>query len=439
MVAAPPADADRYRLANAGVAVCLLDDASGLTSDHDGIALADFDIADGRIAAIRPTGATEPEGAVVDLRRGLVWPCFVDMHTHLDKGHIWERAPNPDGSFEQALATVRGDRAANWSAEDLRPRIEFGLRCSYAHGTAAIRTHLDTDEIQAGITWPLFREIKQEWAGRIELQAATICVMDDFVGPPGERLADLVADCGGLLGGVTYMMPGLEAGLDRVFRLAADRGVDLDFHVDESLDPEARSLRLIAEAALRIGFQGRVVAGHCCSLAMQPEDDVDRTLDLLAEAGIAIVSLPMCNLYLQDRTPGRTPRSRGITLVHELKARGIPVAVASDNCRDPFYGFGDHDMLEVFTQAVRIAHLDRPYGDWPRAVTATPAAVMGLDGTGRIAVGASADLICFSGRRYSELLSRREPDRIVLRAGRAVDTALPSYEELDHLVYGAET
>ncbi|MCG8690228.1 MAG: amidohydrolase family protein, partial [Minwuiales bacterium] len=155
--------------------------------------------------------------------------------------------------------------------------------------------------------------------------------------------------------------------------------------------------------------------------------------------GIAIVSLPMCNLYLQDRTPGRTPRSRGITLVHELKARGIPVAVASDNCRDPFYGFGDHDMLEVFTQAVRIAHLDRPYGDWPRAVTATPATVMGLDGTGRIAVGASADLICFSGRRYSELLSRREPDRIVLRAGRAVDTALPSYEELDHLVYGAET
>src|SRR5260370_16798136 len=80
----------------------------------------------------------------------------------------------------------------------------------------------------------------------------------------------------------------------------------------------------------------------------------------------------MCNLYLQGREPGRTPRWRGVTLLHEMKTRGIPVAVASDNCRDPFHGYGDHDMLEVFRQATRIAHLHRPHGDWPRPVP-TPA------------------------------------------------------------------
>src|SRR5207248_2671746 len=83
----------------------------------------------------------------------------------------------------------------------------------------------------------------------------------------------------------------------------------------------------------------------------------------VAEAGIAIVSLPMCNLFLQDRTPGRTPRWRGVALLHEIRARGIRVAIASDNCRDPFYGYGDHDMLEVFREAVRIAHLDRLIAD----------------------------------------------------------------------------
>jgi hypothetical protein len=131
---------------------------------------------------------------------------------------------------------------------------------------------------------------------------------------------------------------------------------------------------------------------------------------------------------------GRTPRWRGVTLLHELRERGIRVAVASDNCRDPFYGYGDHDMLEVFTQAARIAHLDRPVGTWPAAVTSTPAAVMRLPDAGRIAPGAPAELVVFNARGYSELLSRPQSDRIVLRGGKPIDTTLPDYRELDHLM-----
>ncbi len=93
----------------------------------------------------------------------------------------------------------------------------------------------------------------------------------------------------------------------------------------------------------------------------------------------------MCNLYLQDRrTDGTTPYWRGVTLLHEMKARGIKVAVASDNTRDPFYAYGDLDMLEVYRMATRILHLDHPVADWPAAATATPAEIMGLDGAGRL-------------------------------------------------------
>jgi cytosine deaminase len=116
-----------------------------------------------------------------------------------------------------------------------------------------------------------------------------------------------------------------------------------------------------------------------------------------------------------------------------MAARGIPVSVANDDCRNAFYGFGDQDMLEVFTQAVRIAHLDRPYGNWPRAVTATPAGVMKLAGRGVIRIGGAADLVLFKARRMSELLSRPQSDRVVLRRGRAIDTTLPDYREIDDL------
>jgi len=117
-----------------------------------------------------------------------------------------------------------------------------------------------------------------------------------------------------------------------------------------------------------------------------------------------------------------------------MKARGIPVAISSDNIRDPFYAYGDLDAVEVFTQAVRIAHLDHPVGDWPSAITRTPADTMGLGDVGRLRTGGPADLVIFRARTYSELLSRPQQGRIVLRAGNAIDTTLPDYRELDGTV-----
>ena len=131
-------------------------------------------------------------------------------------------------------------------------------------------------------------------------------------------------------------------------------------------------------------------------------------------------------MYLQDRAPGRTPRWRGATILHEMKARGIPVAVSSDNTRDPFYAYGDLDAVEVYTQATRIAHLDHPVGDWPMAIARTPADTMGQGDVGRLKAGGPADLVLFRARSYSEFLSRPQHDRAVLRAGIAEPDEVPA-------------
>lgn len=430
---------DSYWLRNATIPAAFLTDLPAeVPISPDGLAVMDVAIRHARVAAVVAAGdarvvAVSPE-ASVDLQRGQVWPCLVDVHTHLDKGHTWERAPNPDGTFAGALRTVAADRAARWSAEDVRRRMEFGLKCSWAHGTRAVRTHLDSFAEQAATTWPVFEGLRKEWAGRVELQAVSLVPLQIFGAHEGDVLADRVAAAGGILGAVAYMSPEIDALLDRLFALAAERGLDVDFHCDESGDVGARALSHIARAVLRRRFRGRVVCGHCCSLAVQAPDVVSDTLDLTAEAGISVVSLPMCNLYLQDRVPGRTPRWRGVTLLHEFAARRVAVSVASDNCRDAFHGFGDHDMLEVFREATRVCHLDRPYADWPRAVTTTPADLMGLADGGRIGPGRPADLVLFEGRTWSELLSRPQANRVVLRNGRAIERRLPDYRELDDLL-----
>ena len=433
-VALPPVE--RYRLANVTVPVVLARNGGELAGSGDGLARADIVIASGRIEAVTPPGATAVEA--VDLDGGMVFPCFVDAHTHLDKGHIWPRAANPDGTFPGALETVGADRAANWSEADVRARMTFALKSAYAHGTAAIRTHIDSVADQIDISWPLLAEVREEWRGRIDLQGSSLCGIDTAVEPGYfDRMAGMLKRHGGGLGCVTYMSPSLPGGLEAIFRTALDNGLRLDFHVDETMDPAAHSLRLIAEAAIRFDWRGqgngRIVVGHCCSVAVQPEDEAARTLDLVAKAGLAVVSLPMCNMYLQDRQAGRTPRRRGVTLLHEMKARGIPVIVSSDNTRDPFYAYGDLDMLEVYRQATRILHFDHPVADWPMTVTGTPADVCGFEGRGMVGAGQPADLVAFRGRTWTELLSRPEADRTVIRAGRAIDTSLPDYRELDHL------
>lgn len=423
-----------YRLSRARAPAALIETLH-LEADRAGLALVDIEVTGGRIGRIEAAAqAAGREG--IDLAGRMILPAFVDCHTHIDKGHIWPRTPNPDGTFPSALESVGRDRVARWNAADVERRMEFSLRSAYAHGTAALRTHLDSLPPQETISWPVFETMRERWSGRIALQAASLIIIEQVRDHRWfASLVDRVADAKGVLGCVTFMVPDLDALLDEVVRAAARRNLDLDFHADETADPLAVSLERIADAVLRNRFKGRVLAGHCCSLAQQADDAARRTLDKVAEAGVSIVSLPMCNMYLQDRrTNGTTPRWRGVTLLHEMKARGIRVAVASDNTRDPFYAYGDLDMLEVFREATRILHLDHPFGDWPQAMANAPADIMGLTDAGRLRPGTPANFIIFRGRAWSELLSRPESDRIVVRSGRAIERKLPDYAELDDLM-----
>ena len=417
--------------------VCLVDTAPG-TADKHGIVDFDLVIADGRIGDLLPSGSADA-ALGPDLDHSLVLPGLIDCHTHLDKGHIWPRTPNPTGDVPGAVVATTADRTANWNAEDVRARMEFGLETAYAKGVVAIRTHLDSLAPQAGISFPVFKAVRDAWAGRIALQASSIAPIDIFLTDEGRALADIVADANGNLGcGSRFtkiandpVPPEFDDAINRLFALAEERGLDVDLHVDESSDAAARALIRIARAAAQRGFPNRILCGHCSSLALQTDEYIAETIGACVEAGIDAVSLPPVNMYLQSRNGGRTPRWRGVTVLHEMKAAGMRVAVAGDNCRDPFYAYGDHDMLETFTLAVKILHLDHPFGDWIASAGPVPAAIMRLDGDGLLRRGARADLIVLKARSYSEMLARHQFDRVVLRDGKAIDTTLPDYRRLD--------
>jgi cytosine deaminase len=391
-------------------------------------------------SVVRSEGSAAPQSQArdaaerVNLEGAMVFPGLVDAHVHIDKCHTWDRAPNRTGSFEEALATLLRDKA-NWTRQDILRRAGFALHCAWEHGTRAVRTHVDTWLPWGELNHAAMQELRDAWKGRIELQTVPLTGIENYSGADGDAIADLALKYGACaLGGWSPMTADLPRLLDRLLAIARDRGIGIDLHVDENGNPTEEVLRTLAEAVIRNRFELPVVCGHCCSLAVQPPQRQNSTIALVREAGIRVVSLPLCNLYLQDRrgtgSPG-TPHWRGLTLIHELLDAGVPVACASDNVRDAFYPYGDLDASEVYIQSVRLAHLDSRLSASVGIVTTTAADIIGLPTLGRIAPGSPAQLVVFPARSFSEFLSRPASRRRLVDGESIRDARPPGYEELD--------
>jgi cytosine deaminase len=408
----------------------------------DGCALVDLEIERGLIARIAPAAHGRADENILDLEGRQVWPRLVDMHTHLDKGEVAPRA-NADGTLDGGANATAADRRF-WTPDDLRARMDFAIRCAYAQGVSAIRTHLDSNHDGVATAWSVFNELREEWAGRVLLQGVGLVPLPHFTGPLGVEIADLVTRHGGVLGAVTDAIgtawsdpsSALDRALDSFLTIAAERDLDVDLHVDQTASVGAFALPHIARAVMRGKFAGQVVCGHCVNLSLQPEAIIQETAALCREANIGIVTLPAQMMYLMDRSPLRTPRWRGVTAGKELLAAGVPLAVAGDNCRDAWFPYGNHDMVETFQQGVKVLQLDHPIANTPATVGPIPAALMKIGALGSIVAGEPADLILFSARTLDELMSRPQSDRIVVNRGVGAQCVLPDYSELDQWVIG---
>lgn len=361
-------------------------------------------LAEGRIAGIDPVPGPATQTVI---------PLPVEPHVHLDKAFTIHRARATAPGLFGAIEAMAADKV-RWTPLDLLTRIEDGMAEAWASGCRAIRSHIDWNEPAVPLAWEVAAEVAEEWADRMPLIRSSLSPID-LLGDPdhGPAIAERVARDGQVLGAFIYRHPGLETGIPFAFDLAEKHDLRLDFHVDEGLEVEAAALDLIVAEATRRGMGDRVLCGHACSLSIRP--DADRAIAALAASGVALTVMPTTNLYLQDMTPGRSPRLRGLAPAQELRAAGVSVLLGSDNVCDPFYPMGLHDPLESLRLAALAAHLDPD--DWVDAVTDAPARALGL-APQSLAVGEPADFLLFPAPDLLSALARPGVPREVWRAGR---------------------
>jgi cytosine deaminase len=387
----------------------------------------DIGIRDGRIVAVEPAlAATAAEE--VDAAGQLVTPPFVDAHFHMDSTLSYGLPRvNQSGTLLEGIA-LWGELKPTLTQDAIVERVLAYCDWAVGKGLLAIRSHVDVCDPRLLAVEALL-QVRERVKPYLDLQLVAF-PQDGVLRSPGAlalltRALDLGVD---VVGGIPHFERTMGEGAESVrllCELAAERGLRVDMHCDETDDPLSRHIETLSFHAQRLGLQGRVAGSHLTSMHSMDNYYVSKLLPLIAEAGVAAIANPLINITLQGRHD-TYPKRRGMTRVPELLAAGVPVAFGHDCVMDPWYSLGSGDMLEVAHMGLHVAQMTsqaamRQCFD---AVTTTPARILGLEGYG-LDVGCRADLVLLQARDVVEALRLRAHRLLVLRAGRVVARSEP--------------
>jgi cytosine/creatinine deaminase len=387
----------------------------------------DLAIAGGRFVSIEKASVPAQAALVLDAEGRMAVPGFVEPHIHLDKALISERAPvNVSGTLTEAIE-ILWEIKRNYTIDEIADRACRVLAHALDNGISRLRTHVDVDPI--GGTRPAQGLIRarERFRGLMDIQIVAF-PQEGIVRSPGTET--LMREAMKLGVDVVGGMPFNETSpadsrrhIEIAFDIAREFDADIDMHVDETDDPMARTLEILAELTIRHGWQGRVTAGHTCALASYPRNYADQVIGRLREAGVSMIANPATNLMLQGRLDDY-PKRRGVTQVKELLAAGINVACGQDCVHDTFYPFGQNDPLEIGFLLCHASHMSQPAEILAVMDMVTANGAKALRGPAfGIAVGALADLVVLDARDPREAFATRAPRRWVIRKGKLIAEA----------------
>jgi len=391
----------------------------------DGRRGIDIAIEGERIAAVGPNlqarGMRE-----IDAGGDLVSPPFVDAHFHMDATLSYGLPRvNESGTLLEGIA-LWGELKPQLAQEALIERALQYCDWAVARGLLAIRTHVDVCDDRLLAVEALL-EVKRRVASYIDLQLVAF-PQDGLLRSPTafDNLKRAIAMGVDVVGGIPHFERTMAQGAESVRLLcefAAEKGLMVDMHCDETDDPLSRHIETLAYETQRLGLRGRSTGSHLTSMHSMDNYYVSKLIPLIAESGVAAIANPLINITLQGRHD-TYPKRRGMTRVPELLAAGVPVAFGHDCVMDPWYGLGSGDMLEVAHMGLHVAQMtgQAAMRQCFLAVTETPARILGLQDYG-MAPGCHADLVLLDAGGPVEAIRLRAVRRMVMRRGEVLSEA----------------
>ncbi len=345
----------------------------------------------------------------------VVLPAFVDAHVHLDQ--TLSMSFNKSGTLIEANE-IWDEEKRRLSYERYLSRALQAQNTAISLGTAALRTHVD---VYSSGFWMALEGILDARERHKDLLTVQVVALGRSGNTPQDdrALQEAIKMGVDIIGGAPTFSSDYRKSIDKLFELAELHGKPLDLHIDDIDDGRVNTLEYLADKTIERGMQGKVTAGHCCSLSFMDDATADRVMEKVKEAQIHIITLPSADLIQMGR--GLKPSPRGITRVKELLGRNINVAAASDKVRDSFNPLGSYDLLHTANLLAHAAHMTG-VKEMPlclEMVTHKPADIMGLSEYG-LFEGSQADLVVLNAKSLTAVLAS-VPDRLgVFRKGQLV-------------------
>jgi len=399
----------------------------------DGRIGIDIGIKDGKIAALEVALTAKAEKEI-DASGYLVSPPFVDAHFHMDATlSLGQPRLNQSGTLLEGIA-LWGELKPHLTVETIKERALRYCDLAVARGLLAIRSHVDICDPRL-LAVDALLEVRKEVAPYLDLQLVAFPQDGYFRTPEVAKLLENALDRGvDVVGGIPHFERTMDEGkksVEVLCRIAAERGLRVDMHCDESDDPLSRHIETLTAETARHGLQGRVTGSHLTSMHSMDNFYVSKLLPLMAEAEMNVVSNPLINITLQGRHD-TYPKRRGMTRVPEMMGIGIKVAFGHDCVMDPWYSLGSADMLEVASMGLHVAQLIgvEQMKSCFRAVTEIPAAILGLEGYG-LEKGCNADLVILQAVDPVEALRLKANRLFVIRHGSIISSSTPVEAKLN--------
>ena len=381
--------------------LCAIENFDNLKVDNEDLCSVSVAWENGIVFDIKPINLENKKP------KNILFPRFVETHSHLDKSFTWGEFPNFKSNYEEALS-INLEEHITRTTNKVIERAEKSLKLALKNGYRAIRSHIDTYETQENDIWSELFNLQKKYSSKLKLQFVALAPLEFWDTAKGEKLAKIFSDYKGILGGVLvppFNKREMKSLLAKMIMLADKYKLEIDLHIDESTIEPGAGIKVLLETIDRLNIKVPITCSHLSSILSLKDKEIITLGRKIADKDIKVIALPLTNFWLLNRDDKSTSLIRPVAPIKQLQKSLVDVSIGSDNVQDPWYSFGNYDPFYLMSCAMPMLQLS----PWERLTLSSfflaPSRLLNLSWDGLVKKGCPADFVIVNAEKWADIFS----------------------------------